>query len=144
MIANFDNLKNIPDANKKMIELIQNHWKIFHFYIGGGDAEEGYVIVKDESEIEALVSHEDSGLLYGPRWGIKHYTITQIKVKKKFLNTVCLKQPKKEKMAEFDKIKFIRQERDKFYFDDNNTNRFTRAEVFISCFENKPILYRIS
>lgn len=140
MIANFDNLKNIPNANQKVFELIQNHWKIFHFSIGGGDAEEGYLIVQDEKEIEALLTNEDNGLLYGPRYGSKSYSIRQIKVKKKFLKTISLMQVKKEKLKEFNKISHKRKEREVFYSDKNNVNEYSRADIIMSCFEFKPLL----
>jgi hypothetical protein len=130
----------MKDDVKKVLNLISKHWKLFYFYIEGGDAEDGYVLAQNKEDIKDLVGDENVNLLYGPRYGIKSYKIEQLKVNKHILKQRYYKEVKKEKLNDFKKIDMNKQKRESFYLDKNNVNEISMAKYIVDNFEEKPLL----
>ena len=130
----------VKEDIRKVLDLVSKHWKLFYFHIDGGDAEDGYVLAQSEEDIKDLVEDENVNLLYGPRYGIKSYTIEQLKVNKHILKQRYYKEVKKERLNDFKKIEMNRQKREAFYLDKNNVNEITIAEYIVNNFKEKPLL----
>ena len=131
----------VKESVKQALKLKTEGWKLFFFSCGGHDAEDGYVLAKDEKDIKSIIEDPKYNLMYGANYGINSYEIELVKLEKYFLKKVYYSTAKKEKEEELNKIShFDRDQRDAFFANKENVDQTYFADYILKNFKGEAVL----